>query len=50
MKNKVKPVPALIRIPGELKKRIEIIAKDNGISFNRMVNRILDQSTKENEK
>lgn len=50
MKKKVKPVPAIIRVPDELKKRIENLAESNGISFNKMVNRILDQATKEEAK
>lgn len=44
---KPKTVSVLIRMPEELKKRIELLAANDDRSFNNFVNRILEQATKE---
>lgn len=41
--------PTSIRIPAELKAKLEQMAKEDGRSFNNLVNKLLNQSVKQEE-
>jgi predicted HicB family RNase H-like nuclease len=47
MENDIKPTS--IRIPAELKAKLEQMAKEDGRSFNNLVNKILNEAAKQGE-
>ena len=47
MENDIKPTS--IRIPADIKKKLEQMAKEDGRSFNNLVNKILNEVVKQGE-
>ena len=47
MDNNVKPTS--IRIPANLKKKLEQMAREDGRSFNNLVNKLLNEAVKQGE-